>query len=68
MFIKGQKEIIRKLIQFYPNNYAWSKLGGECAVQMYKNSLIRDFVLPKNHLYINLLLKMQFQVSYLWMT
>lgn len=21
------------------NNYAWSKLGGECAVQMYKNSL-----------------------------
>ena len=25
----------------YPiNNYAWSKLGGECAIQMYKNSLI----------------------------
>ena len=22
------------------NNYSWSKLGGECAVQMYKNSLI----------------------------
>ena len=22
------------------NNYAWSKLGGECAVQMYKNTLI----------------------------
>ena len=22
------------------NNYAWSKVGGECAVQMYKNSLI----------------------------
>ena len=22
------------------NNYAWSKLGGECAVQMLKNSLI----------------------------
>ena len=22
------------------NNYAWSKLGGECAVQMYSNSLI----------------------------
>ena len=20
------------------NNYGWSKLGGECAVQMYKNS------------------------------
>tara|TARA_Y100000590_G_scaffold342492_1_gene391082 strand:+ start:442 stop:1158 length:717 start_codon:yes stop_codon:yes gene_type:complete len=22
------------------NNYAWSKLGGECSVQMYKNSLV----------------------------
>ena len=22
------------------NNYAWSKMGGECAVQMYNNSLI----------------------------
>ena len=22
------------------NNYSWSKLGGECAVQMYKNSLV----------------------------
>ena len=22
------------------NNYSWSKLGGECAVHMYKNSLI----------------------------
>ena len=22
------------------NNYAWSKMGGECAVAMYKNSLI----------------------------
>ena len=22
------------------NNYGWSKMGGECAVQMYKNSLI----------------------------
>ena len=22
------------------NNYAWSKMGGECSVQMYKNSLI----------------------------
>ena len=26
------------------NNYSWSKLGGECAVQMYKNSLILDYV------------------------
>ena len=25
------------------NNYGWSKLGGECAVQMYKNSLILDW-------------------------
>ena len=25
---------------FPTNNYAWSKLGGECAVQMYSNSLI----------------------------
>ena len=25
----------------YPiNNYAWSKLGGECSVMLYKNSLI----------------------------
>ena len=22
------------------NNYAWSKLGGECSVKLYKNSLI----------------------------
>ena len=22
------------------NNYSWSKLGGECAVQMYSNSLV----------------------------
>ena len=36
------------------NNYAWSKLGGECAVQMYKNSLIlrlsmteKPFIHPK---------------------
>ena len=26
------------------NNYGWSKLGGECAVQMYKNSLILESV------------------------
>lgn len=25
---------------FPVNNYAWSKLGGECSVQLYKNSLI----------------------------
>ena len=27
------------------NNYAWSKLGGECAVQMYKNSLILRIIM-----------------------
>ena len=26
------------------NNYAWSKLGGEASVHLYKNSLIREFV------------------------
>ncbi len=29
------------------NNYAWSKLGGECAVQMYKNSLILRFCMTE---------------------
>jgi dTDP-4-dehydrorhamnose reductase len=27
------------------NNYAWSKMGGECAVQMYKNSLILRIIM-----------------------
>ena len=27
-------------ISYTFNNYSWSKLGGECAVQVYKNSLI----------------------------
>jgi len=27
------------------NNYAWSKLGGECAVMMYKNSLILRLIM-----------------------
>ena len=30
------------------NNYAWSKLGGECAVQMYKNSLILRICMTEN--------------------
>jgi len=30
------------------NNYAWSKLGGECAVQMYKNSLILRISMTQN--------------------
>ena len=30
------------------NNYSWSKLGGECAVQMYKNSLIVRLCMTEN--------------------
>ena len=37
----GSKGNYKETDPLYPvNNYAWSKLGGECAVQMYKNSLI----------------------------
>jgi len=37
----GKKGNYKKFDSLLPwNNYAWSKLGGECAVQMYKNSLI----------------------------
>ena len=37
----GKKGNYNELDALLPwNNYAWSKLGGECAVQMYKNSLI----------------------------
>ena len=37
----GKKGNYREFDSVLPwNNYAWSKLGGECAVQMYKNSLI----------------------------
>ena len=37
----GKKGNYREYDSVLPwNNYAWSKLGGECAVQMYKNSLI----------------------------
>ena len=37
----GVKGNYREQDSVFPiNNYAWSKLGGECAVQMYKNSLI----------------------------
>ena len=35
---KGNYKESHPLLPF--NNYAWSKLGGECAVQMLKNSLI----------------------------
>ena len=34
------------------NNYAWSKLGGECAVQMYKNSLILRACVTEKPLFI----------------
>ena len=37
-FKKGNYKEDDPLLPF--NNYAWSKLGGECAVQMLKNSLI----------------------------
>tara|TARA_B100001121_G_C18274583_1_gene427817 strand:- start:55 stop:576 length:522 start_codon:yes stop_codon:yes gene_type:complete len=36
--IKGNYSEIDPLLPV--NNYAWSKLGGECSVQLYKNSLI----------------------------
>ena len=37
----GTKGNYKESSPLFPwNNYAWSKLGGECAVQMYKNSLI----------------------------
>ena len=37
MFIQVKKVVIKKSDSLLPyNNYAWSKLGGECAVQMYK--------------------------------
>ncbi len=36
--LKGNYKETSPLLPY--NNYAWSKLGGECAVQMYKNSLI----------------------------
>ena len=37
----GEKILHKETDSLLPtNNYSWSKLGGECAVQMYKNSLI----------------------------
>ena len=37
----GKKGNYKEIDPILPwNNYGWSKLGGECAVQMYKNSLI----------------------------
>ena len=38
---QGKKGKYKEIDPVLPwNNYGWSKLGGECAVQMYKNSLI----------------------------
>ena len=36
--LKGNYDEKSSLLPY--NNYAWSKMGGECAAQMYKNSLI----------------------------
>ena len=37
----GTKGNYKESDSLFPiNNYAWSKLGGECSVQLYKNSLI----------------------------
>ena len=44
------------------NNYSWSKLGGECAVQMYKNSLIvRMCMTEKPFIHANVKLNFIFQ-------
>ena len=40
------------------NNYAWSKLGGEAAVQMYSNSLILRVSMTEKPLCIRQLLRM----------
>lgn len=45
---KGTKGNYRETDPVLPfNNYAWSKLGGECAVQMYKNSLILRVIMSE---------------------
>jgi dTDP-4-dehydrorhamnose reductase len=38
---RGDRGLYKEGDELYPvNKYAWSKLGGECAVQLYDNSLI----------------------------
>ena len=54
---KGNYKENHPLLPF--NNYAWSKLGGECAVQMLKNSLILRICMTEKpflhtHAYTNL--------------
>ena len=41
--LKGNYKEIDAILPI--NNYAWSKLGGECAVTMYKNSLILRIIM-----------------------
>ena len=58
MFIQETKEIIKENSPVLPmNNYAWSKLGGESAVHMYKNSLILRLNMTEKPGYTNMLLK-----------
>ena len=46
MFMKGKKGNYKEEDPLKPvNNYAWSKLGGECAVTLYKNSLILRIIM-----------------------
>tara|TARA_B100001540_G_C15725456_1_gene605062 strand:- start:176 stop:883 length:708 start_codon:yes stop_codon:yes gene_type:complete len=43
---QGTKGNYKETDPVYPfNSYAWSKLGGECAVKLYKNSLILRFIM-----------------------
>ncbi len=39
------------------NNYAWSKLGGECAAQMLKNSLVLRICMTEKPFYIHTLIQ-----------
>tara|TARA_Y100000590_G_scaffold411627_1_gene505866 strand:- start:749 stop:1474 length:726 start_codon:yes stop_codon:yes gene_type:complete len=44
--IKGNYKETDPILPY--NNYAWSKLGGECAVKLYKNSLILRVCMTEN--------------------
>ena len=46
------------------NNYGWSKLGAESAVQMYKNSLIIRACMTENHSLTNMHLLMSNRILY----
>ena len=45
------------------NNYGFSKLGAECAVQMYKKSLILRITMTENHLLIKKDIQMYIQIT-----